>query len=101
MSYLEGALFLTAEHDGDEGIYCLSMPVTNDMAMIGGQEIFGYPKKIGKIYFAREGNHAREWTERHGTRFLEIKAKLTGKFNDEIAQTEIMKNLESSPELVV
>ena len=101
VSYLESALFLTAEHDGDEGIYCLSMPVTNDMAMIGGREIFGYPKKIGKIYFAREGNHARGWTERHGTRFLEIKAKLTGKFNDEIAQTEIMKNLESSPELVV
>ena len=32
---------------------------------------------------------------------MEIKAELTGKFNDEIAQTIIMKNLESNPELVV
>ena len=101
VSYLESALFLTAEHDGDEGIYCLSMPVTNDMAMVGGREIFGYPKKIGEIYFELEGDHARGWTQRHGTRFLEIKAKLTGKFNDENAQTTILKNLESNPELVV
>jgi len=101
VTYLESALFLTAEYDGDEGMYCLSMPVTNDMAMIGGREIFGYPKKIGEIYFEHEGNDVRGWTERHGTRFMEIKAELTGKFNDEIAQTIIMKNLESNPELVV
>lgn len=101
VTYLESALFLTSEYEGEEGIFCLSMPVTNDMAMIGGREIFGYPKKIGEIYFEREGNDARGWTERHGTRFLEIKAKLNGKFNDEAAQKEIMKNLESNPELVV
>ena len=81
--YLESALFLTSEYEGDEGIFCLSMPVTNDMAMIGGREIFGYPKKMGDIYFKHEGNDARGWTERHGIRFLEIKAKLNGKFNDD------------------
>jgi acetoacetate decarboxylase len=84
VTFLESALFLTAEYGGDEGIYCLSMPVTNDMAMIGGREIFGYPKKMGEIYFQHEGNHARGWTERHGTRFLEIKAEFNGKFNDEM-----------------
>ena len=57
--------------------------------------------KIGEIYLEHEGNDVKGWTERHGTRFLEIKAELTGKFNDEIAQTKIMKNLESNPELVV
>ena len=101
VTYLESALFLTANYNGDEGIYCLAMPVTNDMALIGGREVFGYPKKMGEIYFEREGDDVRGWTERHGARFFEVKAKLTGKFNDEIAQKSIMENLESNPDLIV
>ncbi len=42
VAYRESALFLLAEYNGEEGAFCLSMPVTNDMAMIGGREVFGY-----------------------------------------------------------
>lgn len=91
VSYLESALFLDVIHDGDEGVYCLAMPVSNDMAMIGGRETFGYPKKIGNISFEKNGDDVKGWTERHGTRFLEASAKLTGKFNDETAQSSIME----------
>jgi acetoacetate decarboxylase len=86
VKYLESALFLRAAFQGDEGSYCLSMPVTDDMAMILGREIFGYPKKIGHIHLQRSGENVEGWTERHGVRFLDIKARLTGKFKDEYTQ---------------
>jgi len=93
VSYLESALFLNVKHNEDEGIYCLSMPVSNDMTMIGGRETFGYPKKIGNILFEKQGDDVRGWTERGGTRFLDISAKLTEKFNDEKAQSKIKERL--------
>jgi len=81
VSYKESALFLFAEYDGVIGIYCLAMPVDNDMAMIGGREVFGYPKKMSNIHFKREGEEAEGWVERHGIRYFEVKAKLNNKTN--------------------
>jgi acetoacetate decarboxylase len=96
VSYLEGALFLRAEFNGEPGNYCLSMPVTNDMALTAGREIFGYPKKIGRINLARDGERVAGWAERHGVRFCEIGAKLTGKFNTQDAQDVFAQVLGSS-----
>ncbi len=86
VSYLESALFLQARYNGEEGSYCLAMPVTEDMALILGREVFGYPKKIGKIHLNRNGIEVEGWTERRGVRFLTVHAKLTSKWNDESAQ---------------
>lgn len=86
VAYLESALLLQAEFNGEEGAYCLAMPVTDDMAMIGGREVFGYPKKMANIALKRAGNAVEGWTERRGIRFLEARATLTGRFNDEEAQ---------------
>ncbi|HOM29451.1 MAG TPA: acetoacetate decarboxylase family protein [Deltaproteobacteria bacterium] len=83
VTYHESALFVRARYNGEEGGYCLSMPVTNDMAMAGGREIYGYPKKIGDIHFKRTGGEVHGWTERRGIRFMEVKARLTGRCNDE------------------
>ena len=44
--YNEGALSLHCKYKRERGLYCLSMPVDDDMAMIGGREQYGYPKKI-------------------------------------------------------
>ncbi|HOP64677.1 MAG TPA: acetoacetate decarboxylase family protein [Spirochaetota bacterium] len=79
---LESALFLIAEYNGEEGGFCLSMSVNDDMALIRGREYFGYPKKIGNISLSKNDTTAGGWTERHGIRFMEIKAKMTGKLND-------------------
>lgn len=87
--YNESALFLRAEHNGEEGSYCLSMPVTNDIAMAGGREVFGFPKKMAEIQFHKEGDAVGGWTERRGVRFMEIRARLTGRFNSEDAQNMI------------
>ena len=88
--YKESALFLRAVHNGEEGNYCLAMPVTNDMAMAGGREVFGFPKKIAQIHMAKEKESVNGWTERRGIRFMEIRAKLTGTFNDPQAQQIVM-----------
>jgi acetoacetate decarboxylase len=77
--YKESALFLRAVYNGEEGGYCLAMPVTNDIAMAAGREIFGFPKKMADIHFKRDGNFVEGWTERRGIRFMEVRAKLTGK----------------------
>lgn len=86
VSYSESALFLRAEFNGEEGNYCLAMPVTNDMALGLGREIFGYPRKIGNIQIHRRGKDVEGLTERRGVRFFEVKTELTGKFNVEDAQ---------------
>jgi acetoacetate decarboxylase len=93
VTYRESALFIRASHNGEEGNYCLAMPVTNDMAMAGGREVFGFPKKMADIHFARKGDSVEGWTERRGVRFMEVHAKLSGNFNDEEAQK---KHLETS-----
>ncbi|MFX1256544.1 MAG: acetoacetate decarboxylase family protein [Promethearchaeota archaeon] len=81
VSYLESALFITAEFDGVEGAYCLAMHVTNDMALVGGRETMSYPKKFGDIYINREKRNVEGWSERHGTRLFDIKAKLNNRLN--------------------
>jgi acetoacetate decarboxylase len=86
VTYKESALFLRAVYNGEEGGYCLSMPVTNDMAMAAGREVFGFPKKMAAIHFKRDGLVVEGWTERRGIRFMDIRANLTGKFNDPAAQ---------------
>lgn len=101
VSYLESALFLMVAHNGEEGVYCLSMPVNNDMALILGRETFGYPKKMAHIYLEREGNDFRGGTERHGVKFLEMKARMEGTFNDPAAQQFITEPGETNPDIVV
>jgi acetoacetate decarboxylase len=91
ISYKESALFIRASHNGEEGNYCLAMPVTNDIAMAGGREVYGYPKKMAAIHFAREGDSFEGWTERHGIHFMEVFSKLTGKFNDEGFQKKLLE----------
>jgi acetoacetate decarboxylase len=101
LPYYESAICLSARHGGEEGIFVLSMPVTNDLALILGREIFGYPKKMAEINLEKEGSDIRGWTERHGIRFIEIKAKMSGKFNNEPAQKLIMESLQSNPDLLI
>ena len=85
ITYLEGALFLLAEFNGEQGAYCLAMPVNNDMAMIGGREVYGYPKKMASLEFGREGSAIKGWAERHGVRFFEVSANLDGSLNTDDA----------------
>lgn len=79
--YKESALFVSAEYNGEQGSYCLAMPVTNDIAMAGGREMFGFPKKMADIHFEKKDKMVSGWTARRGVRFMEVSANLTGRFN--------------------
>ncbi|UCB60909.1 MAG: acetoacetate decarboxylase family protein [Candidatus Bathyarchaeota archaeon] len=76
--YNEGALFVSALYKEEVANYCLSMPVTNDMAMTGGREISGFPKKMAeKIAVEREGNQVTGVCIRKGVPIIKIKVNLT------------------------
>jgi acetoacetate decarboxylase len=84
--YLEAGLFVRAELHGELGQYCLSMPVTDDMAMALGREALGEPKKMARIGLRLDGARVAGWVERRGVRFCEMGARLTGRFDAEDAE---------------
>jgi acetoacetate decarboxylase len=87
--YSEGSLSLWAEFNGEEGLYCLALPGTNDMAMALGRERFGYPKKLANIWFNRAMTYVEGFIERHGVRFFELRGRLSSKFRTEGFQGQV------------
>ena len=79
--YKEGALFLYAEYGDVTGIYCLAMPVDDDMALVYGRECFGYPKKMSNITLEISDKEAQGSIERHGVTYFEMNVKLNNKLN--------------------
>lgn len=77
--YNEGALFLNCEYKGERGAYCLSMPVDDDMALIGGREGYGYPKKIAdRITLECGDDEVVGSVVRKGTEIIRIECRLSG-----------------------
>jgi acetoacetate decarboxylase len=75
--YNEGALFLNCEFKSERGVYCLSMPVDDDMAMVGGREYYGYPKKMAeRISLERNGDYVVGSVIRKGTEIIRIECQL-------------------------
>ena len=71
--YNEAALFVTADYGEEMGGYCLSMPVTDDMALIGGRETFGFPKKIAEdISLERTDNGVQGRCVRRGIELMNL-----------------------------
>ncbi|MBS7251924.1 MAG: acetoacetate decarboxylase family protein [Candidatus Freyarchaeota archaeon] len=83
VTYNESAMFVQASFPAREGkingVYCPCMYVDNDVAMIGGREIYGLPKKIAKINLERQGDRVTGTLERDGVTLVDMEAKLTGK----------------------
>ena len=78
VSYNEGALFLGAQYKGEPGTYCLAMPVDDDMALIGGRERYGYPKKMAdEITLEFDGARATGTVTRKGHEILHIDVELS------------------------
>jgi len=75
--YNEGALFLHCEYKKERGLYCLSMPVDDDMAMVAGREQFGYPKKMAdKITLEKTENRVVGSVIRKKEEILRIECEL-------------------------
>lgn len=84
--YREAALFVLADYNGEPGTYCLSMPITDDIAMGLGREICGFPKKMAEIEIKKEGDTVEGIVGRQGINFFHVKAKLNECFNAEDGQ---------------
>lgn len=78
VAYEESALFVLADYKGEEGLYCLAMHVTDDIALVAGREGCAYPKKMANITFKKSGNQVEAWAERKGVRLINIKSELDG-----------------------
>ncbi len=79
--YREAALFLNCKYQDEQGNYCLSMPIDSEESRLyNGRDIFGYPKKMAEIHLEKNAGGVHGWIERHGIRFVEIKAKITDSF---------------------
>lgn len=76
--YTEGALFVGCRHRARPGMYCLSMPVDDDTAMVLGREHLGFPKKMGSISLARSGDEIVGSVVRKGVEILRLEASLGG-----------------------
>ena len=77
--YREAALYLNCSYEGEQGTYCLSMPIDSEPnRMHNGRDIFGLPKKMASIHLEKEDNTVRGWVERMGVRFVEISIELSG-----------------------
>ncbi|MBW9156858.1 acetoacetate decarboxylase family protein [Clostridium tagluense] len=79
--YKEAGLFILAECDGVVGRYCLSMPITDGMAMSMGREVCGFPKKMASIDFEVKNGTAVGKISRNGIEFFSVNANLSGKLN--------------------
>ena len=99
--YLESAIFLSVDFNGEMGVYCLSMQVTDDMALILGRETFGYPKKMANIHMNRVRSEVEGRVERRGVRLLDVRARLTGNINEEPAFGMMKASLEGNMNTVV
>lgn len=71
--YNEGALFVQAALGREIGLYCLAMPVDDDMAMAAGREVFGFPKKMAeRITLEKTGTRILGRVVRKGIEILKI-----------------------------
>lgn len=96
LPYYESALILKCQYNGEIGNYFLAMHLTEDRAAFAGREIFGFPKKLANVYLEKKDNEVYGYSERLGTKNIEVNVKLTGKFNDQ-ETLKVIKEINQIP----
>ena len=91
LPYREAGLYLSAQYEQAKYSYCLSMLVTNDMAMALGREKFGFPKKIAQIQLGQAGGKTQGYVERNGVRFFEVEFAIDEQFVAEEFKNTILQ----------
>lgn len=70
--YHEAGLFLHVEHRWSRALFCPWIMVDDDVALILGRELLGYPKKMGAIEFSMEGDQVSARASRRGAELLRM-----------------------------
>jgi acetoacetate decarboxylase len=74
--YREAGIFLHAESRGRPVIHCPWMIVDDDVALVLGRELLGYPKKLGEIDFHLEGDQVEGVARRRGATLISMRGTL-------------------------
>jgi acetoacetate decarboxylase len=74
--YREAGLFLHVEHLWTRAVHCPWMLVDDDVALIVGRELLGYPKKMGTIEFDLHGDEIRGVASRRGAELVRMEGTL-------------------------
>lgn len=70
---------IPCEFEGEQGNYCVTMPMSTDTAVIFGRELYAEPKKLADISLTvDESGRARGTVTRHGVTYIELR----GAFED-------------------
>ena len=71
-----GMLCVRARYKDVEGDFCLAMPMSTDVAIIFGRELYGEPKKQARIQLKSDGDVVRASAERFGIAYMSLEARL-------------------------
>lgn len=74
--YSEAGLLIDVRHCGRAAVHCPWMLVDDDVALIAGRELLGYPKKIGAFELNFGADHFRGVATRRGETLLRMTATL-------------------------
>jgi acetoacetate decarboxylase len=83
--YHEAGLYVRAQHEGVEGGYCASMLLDDDIAMMIGREMHGYPKKLARLGLSVNDAKVSAHIERRGVRIIDAELDLTAPTHDPMA----------------
>ncbi len=72
-----GMLCVRARYKDVEADYCLAMPMSTDVAIIFGRELYGEPKKQARVQLHSDGDVVRAGVERFGIPYMALEARLT------------------------
>jgi len=75
-AFAGGAVNVLARYKEIEAEYCLAMPMSTDVALIFGRELFGEPKKQARAKLTLDRNVARGSVERYGIEYMSLEAEL-------------------------
>jgi acetoacetate decarboxylase len=74
--YREAGVFFDVSHLGKRAIYSPWMLVDDDVALILGRELLGYPKKLGELAWSLDGDRIRASVARRGHELLSMDGTL-------------------------
>ncbi len=70
-------------YEGQDGVYCLAMPMSTDTAVIFGRELYAEPKKLADIELdQRPGGHVRGTVTRRGITIIELRGRFEDVFQE-------------------
>jgi acetoacetate decarboxylase len=84
--YDEAGVFFHVRRRFRRAVFCPWMVVTDDVALVVGRELLGYPKKLARITFdidgGREGSEVRAEVERRGRVVLKLRGRVGERVQD-------------------